>query len=157
MCPLGSTHRGHNNTRGPDTSTVTHTMSGMVFTVRSYNLDPLIYNSSSHHKRSISTLCLWHHILDQKYKRVPLAGRVGLCGKEGPQELWEIGYGNFELAVYRKDVIFVDVGHGVQVGGTDRNQRFDAFGCLSEEAEACAADIFICMLLEIIIRRSEDD
>jgi hypothetical protein len=43
-----------------------------------------------------------------------------------------------------------------QAGAPDRDQWFEEFGIL-EEAETCAADIFVWIVLNIIIRRLEAD
>jgi len=74
------------------------------------------------------------------------------------QEFWSIGYEIFEFAVdgvYREEGVFSDVVVTMfHAGVADQDQRFDELGILME---SCAVDIFVWMLLEIIIIRSEED
>ena len=75
---------------------------------------------------------LWHRIVFQKYKCIPLASRIRLRDQKGLQEFWGIGYKIFEFAVhgvYRDDGIFADVGMTIfQAGTADRDQQLRVFG-----------------------------
>src|ERR1700685_4272135 len=94
----------------------------------------------------------------QKHKRVPLARCVRLGRQERLHEFWSIGYEVFEFAVdsvYCKDGVFADVGVAVfEAGATEWDEGFEKFGVPGDflkEAQGCAPDIFIRVLLEVIV------
>jgi hypothetical protein len=93
----------------------------------------------------------------QKHKRIPLARRVRLRRKESLQELRGIGDEVFKFTidgVYCEDGVFADIRVTVfEAGAADWDERFEEFGVFGyflEEAEGCAADIFVWMLLGML-------